>query len=214
MTAVPVDGPLSLGRVISERQLVAGLRMPWCQDADGWQVSWEGTGKDVSARDRGKARIALWRPIVRGASLSRSYSVPNAPDGGLVEAEIHESGLMESKVLWPSRTLDPLMLLREFSMFVAWVRHVMAYRHAAGVEYALEVELQVEGDVQLGSSILGPSYDEGAVVEGCFPEPRYVLGPEITLSELVSDFVQDWFDHLGVAFDGSSLELMHGGQRM
>lgn len=215
MTAIPVGGPLSLGRVILHRQLVAGLQMPWRQDADGWQLIREATGREIPARDLGPERIlGTWRPMVRGAAMSHSYRLPDAASGDLVEAEIHESGLVESRVFWPARSLDPLLLVREFAMFVAWVNHVMGSSPADDPEYALEVEVLIAGDVQLGSREFRRPYSEGTPANGCFPEPRYVLREDITLSELTSGFLQDWFDHLGELLDDSRIWVTRNGRQV
>lgn len=215
LTGIPVGAPLSLGRVIRHRQLVDGVQMPWRQHADGWRLIGEATGQEIAAHDQAEARqIGAWRPIVRGAVLSHPYPRLDGSTGGLVEAEINESGLVESRVFWPAGTLDPLELVREFAMFVAWVNQVMAFSHAYDVEYALEVEVLVEGSVGLGSGGRHRVYLEGTPANGCFPEPRYVLRGDVTLGELTSDFLQDWFDHLGAPLGDNRLLVMRDGRQV
>lgn len=214
MTAIPVGGTLSLGRVIQNRQLVAGLRMPWCRNTDGWQLIREATGAELPAQDRGCERLGTWRPMVRGAAMSHSYRLPDATAGDLVEAELHESGLVESRVFWPARELDSLLLVREFAMFVAWVNQVMVSSPADAPEYALEVEVLVAGDVQVGSREPRRTHSADTPASGCFPEPRYVLRGDVTLGELTSGFMQDWFDHLGAPLDDTCVRVTRDGRQV
>ena len=207
VTAAPVGEDIQFDRVSRDYQLEHNLLEPW---------------HSISAKiGNYETQLAFpslassWRPMLRsarndystGASKSKIQIYREIHCDGLVEIGLVDCRVIESGI-WRIPRIYCSYPVTMFANLIVWADRVRHQASVPSVEYAVDVEIYTRGvSVAVsgygdGDSFVPPNLGSNAKLSVRYPgdllgEPRYSLGEQGEIPELIELFERDFWNSVG-----------------
>ena len=203
VTGAPVGDEIKFDRVFAQRRIMMELDVPW------YTVAFPDNDQERRLNYPSELPPQFWRPILRGtrAELDYEHALTGLPN--YAYKELHCDGLLElGFVSSYTQCFPPNWPIVIFLNLAIWADHVRSQADAPTAEFALELEIHVKGNhipVMPPNSIRPPLR---TMQSGITRFPRYSLGDNDGILELIRLFYRDFWNFLGQDFSNDEDKLI------